>query len=116
MSVEEEPSVWVRRQWNDWRKARVRVRDLQGLHMTDTSGGINVRAPRDFLHGYIWCNQLLEGELAHSCSHGAGPHRIKVCVIKKDNIPSTLRLLQPRPTIAAEFATGLAQGEREGPF
>jgi hypothetical protein len=131
MCVEEEPAVWVRRQWNDWKRARVRLSDLQGPHWDATSGGINARAPRPFIHGYIWCNQLLEGELAHSCAHGAGPHRVKVCVVKKDNIPSVVQPLivaadrerearvqrarRLRSTVAEQWAAGLAEGEREGP-
>ena len=35
-------------------------------------------------HGYVWCNEMVEGELDNSCQHGPGPHRIKVCVVKVD--------------------------------
>jgi hypothetical protein len=38
-----------------------------------------------FLHAYVWCDKMIGGELAHSCQHGAGPHDIKVCIVKKDN-------------------------------
>ena len=24
--------------------------------------------------GAIWCDDLVEGEVAHSCAHGPGPH------------------------------------------
>jgi len=81
----------VRRQWNDWRIATVKLRDFSGAHMSDQSGGVHRRSPRPFLHGYIWCDAIVEGELAHSCSHGRGPHRIKVCVVKKDNPPAVYR-------------------------
>ena len=81
----EQETVWVRRQWNDWRHARYTLDQIEGLHMDDLSGGLNARSPRPFLHGYVWCDGMIEGELAHSCSHGQGPHRIKVCVVKKDN-------------------------------
>ena len=78
-------TVWVRRQWNDWRQARYGLDQIEGLHMDDLSGGVYVRSPRPFLHGYVWCDGMIEGELAHSCRHGQGPHRIKVCVVQKDN-------------------------------
>lgn len=81
----ETKTVWVRRQWNDWRHAEYRLADVEGPHWDDMSGGVNASAPRAFLHCYVWCNAMLQGELAHSCSHGKGPHRIKVCVTKGDN-------------------------------
>ena len=43
-------------------------------------------------YGYIWCDDLVEGEVAHSCAHGPGPHRIKVVVVKKDNDPKLIKL------------------------
>lgn len=77
--------VNVRRQWNDYKIATYRLSDIDGLHWSDTSGGINKRAPREFLHGYVLCTGLLSGELAHSCRHGQGPHSIKVCITKTGN-------------------------------
>ena len=77
--------VLVRRQWNDWRDARYRLCDIEGLHWTSVSGGVNAPAPRPFIHGYVWCDTMIDGELAHSCRHGTGPHRVKVCLIKKNN-------------------------------
>ena len=78
--------VWVRRQWNDCcRRGKVKSSDIWDLHWSDMSGGINVLAPRAFLHGYIWCTAITEGEVAHSCRHGQEPHRIKICIVKVDN-------------------------------
>lgn len=65
------------------------------------SGGINQMAPQPFIHGYVMCDGMLSGELAHSCAHGRRPHRIKVCVVKKANTPEVFkRLLEiagPKP-------------------
>lgn len=83
--MSEDNIVTVRRQWNDQRTARYRVEDVANLHMDDVSGGIMARAPRAFLHGYVWCDGMIDGELAHSCRHGAGPHWIKVCIVQQDN-------------------------------
>ncbi len=58
---------------------------LENLHWGDVSGGVNAKAPRRFPHGYVWCNEMIWGELDHSCRHGPGPHRIKVCIVKIDN-------------------------------
>lgn len=78
--------VYVRRQWNDFRIARVDIENLAGIHWDRISGGVRAPAPRPFLHGYIMCNEV-HGTLAHSCEHGTGPHEIKVAVVKKDNEP-----------------------------
>jgi hypothetical protein len=77
--------VRVRRQWNDWREASYSIKDVSGFHWSDVSGGVNARANRAYLHAYVWCDGMVEGELAHSCRHGQGPHRIKVCIVKKAN-------------------------------
>ncbi len=91
MSVTE--TVWARRQWNDWRHAKYRLEDLEQPHWDNLSGGVMSVAPQYFLHGYVWCDAMLEGELAHSCAHGKGPHRIKVCITKIGNDPAIFKRL-----------------------
>lgn len=80
------PDLWIRRQWNDWRIAKVSFDNLEDPHWDTFSGGVFQEAPQPFIHGYVWCCDV-QGEIAHSCAHGEGPHRIKVCVVKKDNDP-----------------------------
>ena len=89
----------IRRQWNDWRIAEVEFEKLDTLHWTTISGGVHAPAPQPFVHGYAWCDDI-QGEFAHSCRHGQGPHRIKVVLVKKDNKaiwPSVLEAAGPRP-------------------
>jgi hypothetical protein len=83
--VESEEFAFVRRQWNNWMKGKVRADAITDLHFDRLSGGVRTRAPREFLHGYIWCDEIVEGTVAHSCQHGTAPHYIKVCIVKKDN-------------------------------
>lgn len=78
--------VQVRRQWDDYRIAKYRIDDISGLHWSDESGGVRASAPRAFIHGYVLCNGMIEGELAHSCSHGPPPHQVKVCITKKKGV------------------------------
>jgi hypothetical protein len=92
--VPDEQTVDVRRQWNDWKIASYRLSDVDGLHWDSVSGGVKARAPRSFLHGYVWCDGMIEGELSHSCRHGAGPHRIKVCITKRGNEAAFGRLVE----------------------
>lgn len=77
--------VWVRRQWNNTLSAGYRLTDLSGPHWSDFSGGTQTRANRPYVHAYVLCDAAVEGEVAHSCLHGKGPHRIKVCVTAIDN-------------------------------
>lgn len=85
-----EQFVRVRRQWNDYRIARYRADDVTGIRWDNVSGGVQAPTPQYFLHGYVWCNGMVEGELAHSCAHGYGPHNIKVCILQVDNTPEIM--------------------------
>jgi hypothetical protein len=80
--------VRVRRQWNDNQIGTVRLTDLSGFHWSQYGGGQTYRfggvAPKPFLHAYTLCTKI-DGEIGHSCRHGPPPHRIKVCITKKDN-------------------------------
>ena len=80
-----ETIVRVRRHWNCRRIGDVRLGDVDDLHWARTSGGIGHRSPFVMMYGYILCDRLVAGTLAHSCVHGEGPHRIKIVVVKKDN-------------------------------
>jgi len=77
--------VTVRRQWSSYLSADYLLDDVDDLHWSDVTGGINVRTPRPFIHGYVLCTQMIRGDLDHSCAHGPPPHRIKVCLVKVDN-------------------------------
>jgi hypothetical protein len=93
--------VSVQRQWNDWRSATYWLSDVSDLHWSRMSGGVFAPAPQPFVHGYVWCNGMIHGELSHSCSHGPGPHRIKVCITKSSNReiwPIIQSLVGPKPT------------------
>jgi hypothetical protein len=46
------------------------------------------------------CDAMIAGTLAHSCAHGPGPHRIKVCLVRKGNESvwkDVLAIVGPRP-------------------
>jgi hypothetical protein len=79
------PIIVVKRQWNNWRTARYYLSDIDNLHLSNISGGIQQIANRPYVHGYVRCNGMIDGELAHSGQHGPCPHAIKVCITKKDN-------------------------------
>ena len=79
--------VYVRRQPNDHRTAAYRVEDVDVKGFDTVTGGVRLALPRPVLCGYVWCNKMVEGELAHSCQHGSGPHEIKVVIPKTCNDP-----------------------------
>lgn len=93
--------VVVRRQWNDYRQATYRLEDFSGARWDTVSGGVQATATQPFIHGYVWCDAMIDGSLGHSCQHGAGPHHIKVCVVKKDNAAAVyaklLEVAGPKP-------------------
>ncbi|NQU77368.1 hypothetical protein HQ544_01585 [Candidatus Falkowbacteria bacterium] len=85
--------VHIRRQWNDWKIGGVELMKIENLHWDTISGGVHAASPQPFIHGYVWCNDIIKGEIAHSCEHGTGPHNIKVCIVKKDNSPEIFKKL-----------------------
>lgn len=96
----DDPDVVIRRQWNDYRKAKVKLSALTDLQWRRVSGGVNAVSPQPFIHGRVLCTQV-DGDIAHSCMHGPPPHEILVCVVKKDNakdvLARVLELAGPRP-------------------
>ncbi|HEX8164977.1 MAG TPA: hypothetical protein VF601_04225 [Beijerinckiaceae bacterium] len=105
------PVVRVRRQWNDLRRiATYRLADMADFHWSKVGGGIGRRAPQAFLHAYVMCDEILAGDLAHSCRHGPPPHRIKVCITRKDNPAVFKALLEiaPKPGAPGRDGRGAA--------
>lgn len=102
--------VRVRRQWNDRRIGKVRLTDLSGFHWSQFGGGqvhqFGGVAPQPFLHAYMLCTNLVDGEIGHACRHGPPPHKIKVCITKKDNrrgFPFLESLANPSHSIRSVF-------------
>ena len=89
-----DPTVLVRRQWNDHRIGEVRLEDLLNIKWDQQSGGVRTRSPYPMIYGYIWCNALIGGDVGHSCQHGPPPNEVKVCVCRKDNDPGIYRSLK----------------------
>lgn len=77
--------VSVRRGPQDWQTAKVWFSNLIYLHWDCVTGGVERTTPYPMVMAYIYCDTLVSGEVAHSCSHGEGPHKIKICLIKKLN-------------------------------
>lgn len=98
--MDQDTLISVRRHPSDWQTARFRLRDIRGFRWDGTSGGVGRAASHTALFGYVWCNAARDGEVAHSCSHGPGPHEIKVCVPKvcnKENWKALLEIAPPKP-------------------
>ena len=96
-------NIWVRRQWNDWRKGKVKISNISNLHWDCMSGGVRTLAPRNFVHGYIFCTDIIEGEVAHSCQHGSPPHNIKICICKCDNTKESYQKMVEHMSRAASL-------------
>lgn len=90
---EQERTVWVA-QDPGGRRARYRLADLGQPHWDKPSGGALARVRRSSIHGFVFCDEMLNGQLDHSCPAGSGPHRIKVHVIAADTDPAVMKLLK----------------------
>jgi hypothetical protein len=78
--------VRVRRRWYNRKIGTVRLLDLSGFRWFPAGRGRHGRASqRWFLHAYMLCTKIVDGAVGHSCQHGPPPHRIRVCLTKKDN-------------------------------
>jgi hypothetical protein len=95
MGTKDELTVWIRRSWDDvGRKAEIPVSELDSVHWDTRSGGTQAPTPQPFLHGYINCLLISDSEVPHTGWYGGPcPHRIKVCVVMKDNTPEVFELL-----------------------
>jgi hypothetical protein len=82
MRTEDEAVIPVQREWNGWRTAEVRLRDLKGLHWFQPSS-----APRELLHGYVSSDKVTALELPHEgAARGNDP--LLVCVLKSHTLPA----------------------------
>jgi hypothetical protein len=96
---EETIIVQVRRQPGDWRLARYELAKISALKWGFVGGGLQRRSAWH-VYGYVWCNEKIDGRVAHSCQHGPPPHHIKVCVTSKFNEKIWRRIVEivgPKP-------------------
>jgi hypothetical protein len=98
--VDSDTLVSVRRHPNDWQTARYRLRDISGFRWDGASGGVGRATAHTALFGDVWCDAAQDGDVAHTCSHGPPPHRIKVCIPKvcnKEIWKALLAIMPPKP-------------------
>jgi hypothetical protein len=91
MPVNDDSVICVQGEWDGWKTAEVRLRDLLDIHWRQP-----IRAPRLLVHGYIRCTDVITGEIPHACEHTDKPHRLLVCVIKRHSAPSAFEELARR--------------------
>lgn len=85
MDKNREKYVNIKRQPSDSKMGTTFFRNLKEVHWDNISGGVHARSGQYLLYGYIYCNQIIKGEISHSCAHGPAPHKIKVFIPIKDN-------------------------------
>jgi hypothetical protein len=76
-------AINVTTEWNGWRSVVARLDDLRDVHWYQPLG-----APWPMLHAYVSCASLAMGASTHQCDPSSAPHRIRVCVLKRHNMPS----------------------------
>jgi hypothetical protein len=82
---ESNPTVTVRRRWDDPESARVGPQHLRELAIKDDPGGVCSPIPRPFLFARVWCDRLIEGAAIHTCDPRSVPHELELCVLERDN-------------------------------
>ena len=83
--------IRVQSEWNGWRNAEVRLRDVKSVHWFHPS-----QAPHSLVHGYIACTNVVTGDIPHRCDPASRPHRLRVCILKRHAIPSVYAELARR--------------------
>ena len=83
--------VFVQREWDSWRSAEVRLRDLTEVHWCRPEG-----APRLLVHAYVLCSDIVSGDLSHQCDQTTSPHRLLVCILKRRCSPAVYSALMRR--------------------
>jgi len=83
--------ITVRTEWKGWRQAEVRLIDVEDLHWSRPD-----QAPHPLLHGYVLCTRLVAGAIPHHCGRTAAPHRLLICVLKHDCVPTAFAELSRR--------------------
>ena len=71
--------IRVHANWRDWRTAEIRLADLHEVQWLHTAG-----APHPLLHGYVDCSDIRSGQIPHVCDSSSAPHRLLVCVIRRN--------------------------------
>ena len=96
--------VIVQQQWNGWRTATTRLRDLEQVQWKQPAG-----APRPLIHAHVRCDRIVSGQLPHDCSSSTHPHEVMICVLKSHTAVDVFDALVRR---ADRFRTTLGM-ERE---
>lgn len=96
-----ETVVRVHREWDGWRSAEVRLSDLEHVHWFQPRG-----APHALLHAYVYCTQVVSGDIPHDCERRSGPHRLLVCVLKRHAVPTAYEELAKRADDQRSAAAG----------
>ena len=91
MPILEDMLITVRTEWKGWRQAEVRILDVEDPHWSQLG-----QAPHPFLHGWVLCTRLAAGAIPHDCGHTAPPHRLLICVLKHDCVPTAFAELARR--------------------
>jgi hypothetical protein len=79
------PQARIRRDPTSTSVATCFLIDLDDWRYSNISGGRQVITDKEFLYARLWCSELIDGAVGHSCKHGDGPHEIRVCVLPQDN-------------------------------
>ena len=79
--------IRVHGQWCGWHSAEIPFDALVNVHWWQPPG-----AAHEFLHGFVNCHRLINGDIPHDCRDGE-IHTLLVCVLKHHTTPSVFAAL-----------------------
>lgn len=100
--IDNEYEIAIRRNAMCHKVGVVSFKNIEEIHWDNKSGGVGVTELQYRLFCYVWCN-MITGEIDHTCKHGPPPHRIKVVILKSDNVEIYSKLKEiagPNPRVS----------------
>jgi hypothetical protein len=86
----------IKRLPRDSAKAECAVADIRRPYWANTYGETPSATGHRFLFGFVSCDAVVSGELAHSCGSETRPHEVQVCIPKVGNDATAYHLLVSR--------------------
>lgn len=84
----------VRRRWDDPRTAVVPLAAIESPWWTGATGGIGIRNPREYVHGFVRCDTSGDQGFPGHPQYNAGEScRLPVCVLRRENDPTLFEIL-----------------------
>lgn len=83
--------VVVHQEWNGWRRATVRLGDLEDVRWVEPGG-----AACPIIRARVRCGMLVSGQIPHDCGGRSGLHQLDVWILRRHTVPCVFEGLARR--------------------